>query len=394
MTEYYFDQRPRRRHLGDLRIRRGHRQRHDPQIRRRAAGARLQQVLPPGERRQGQRYVAGGQYPGHHRAEMAAVTTASTPGGRTTGRRSSACWKTPSGSTCAQPALGCSRCRSRRYAELKTSGLGLAGPAGRPAGRAGGAGHDPAVRGRGQPQAAGRCGREVRHPEHGGADRRHSSAGRLPASPQGFLRRLHPGLCAAELAARSWAARRLAYTLWGNTTLWIGPLPDTVYDIELIYQSGVPPLGGRRRDQLAPRPNHRTPTSSATLAEAELYIGHDERAPMWLQRREAAFASIEQADRKARWGGPLQIRAHGIQIAPGGAHGGGTGAGRRRRAAIGACRSLQPRSEPDRGTSGGTVRHPGGGQLYVFYLDPTGPPGQWVAATNQPVGASSPVSSA
>lgn len=58
-----------------------------------------------------------------------------------------------------------------------------------------------------------------------------------------------------------------------------------------------------------------------SLAEAELYIGHDERAPMWLQRREAAFASLIAQDLKFRWPGPLQIRVDGI-TAPAGAGGG------------------------------------------------------------------------
>jgi hypothetical protein len=44
-----------------------------------------------------------------------------------------------------------------------------------------------------------------------------------------------------------------------------------------------------------------------TLANAEAFIGHDERIQLWLAAREAAFASIEQADRKARWAGPLTI---------------------------------------------------------------------------------------
>jgi hypothetical protein len=175
----------------------------------------------------------------------------------------------------------------------------------------------------------------------------------------------------------------LAYTLWGNTILWIGPLPDTVYDIELIYQSGVPPLaGGDGTNWLLDQ--HPDAYLFGTLAEAELYIGHDERAPMWLQRREAAFASIEMSDRKARWGGPLQIRAHGIQIAPGSAHGGGTVP------TISGGNQVYVGTTPPATVNEGDLWWDssstglGGGQLYVYYLDPTGVPGQWVAATNQP----------
>jgi hypothetical protein len=174
----------------------------------------------------------------------------------------------------------------------------------------------------------------------------------------------------------------LAYTLWGNTVLWIGPLPDTAYSIGLLYQSGVPPLiaSGGTNWLLEQHPDVYL---YGTLVAAEAYVGHDERIQLWAAAREAAFASIEQADRKARWGSPLQIRVHGITTAPGSATGGGDPAG-------GGCAVHVGDSPP-----GGTPRagdlwwdssnSAGGGQLYVFYVDPSGPPGSWVAATNQPV---------
>jgi hypothetical protein len=177
----------------------------------------------------------------------------------------------------------------------------------------------------------------------------------------------------------------LAYTLWGNTVLWIGPLPNAVYDIELMYQAGVPPLSdGNPTNWLLAK--HGDAYLFGVLAEAELYIGHDERAPLWLQRREAAFASIEQADRKARWGSPLQIRAHGIQIAPGSASGGGVVASGGARAFVGEVAPV-PGSAHQGDLWWDSSSGPGGGQLYVWFLDPTGA-GQWVAATNQPTGTS------
>lgn len=176
----------------------------------------------------------------------------------------------------------------------------------------------------------------------------------------------------------------LAYTLWGNTVLWIGPLPDAVYEIGLLYQSGVPPLIGSNTGTnwlLAQSPDAYL---FGVLAEAELYIGHDERAPMWLQRREAAFASIEQADRKARWGSPLQVQVHGITIAPGSATGGAGDP------AAGGCSVHVGDTPPSGSPRSGDLwwdssNSAGGGQLYVFFIDESGPPGQWVAATNQPV---------
>jgi hypothetical protein len=82
----------------------------------------------------------------------------------------------------------------------------------------------------------------------------------------------------------------------------------------VIYQVGVPPLGDTRPTNwlLA---NHCDAYLWGVLAEAELFIGHDERAPLWMQRREAVFQSIEQFDRKTRWAGPMQIRVDAITVA-------------------------------------------------------------------------------
>jgi hypothetical protein len=116
------------------------------------------------------------------------------------------------------------------------------------------------------------------------------------------------------------------YTLYGNTTLRLGPAPDASYDIDIIYQSGVPGLsdGNPSNWLLASSPDCYL---FGVLVEAEAYIGHDERIQLWAQRREAAFASIEQADRKARWAGPLQIQVDGITAHGGtGSTGGGSAA--------------------------------------------------------------------
>jgi hypothetical protein len=112
------------------------------------------------------------------------------------------------------------------------------------------------------------------------------------------------------------------------------------------------------------------------LVEAELYIGHDERVPLWAQRREAALASIEQADRKARWGSPMSIVVDGI-TAPAG--GGGSGG------ASSAMAGVSVGDAPPTNPRGGDLWWDSvGGNLYFYYIDPSGPPGQWTAATNQP----------
>jgi hypothetical protein len=171
----------------------------------------------------------------------------------------------------------------------------------------------------------------------------------------------------------------LAYTLWGATNLWLGPAPDTAYEIEILYQSGVPPLSDSNPTNwlLAANPDAYL---FGCLVEAELYIGHDERAPLWTQRLEACFASIEQAARKARWGSPLSITVDGIT-----APSGGGGSGGANPATVMASVGDGPPANPHSGdlwwdSSTGS----GGGQLYVWFVDPSGEPGQWVAATNQP----------
>jgi hypothetical protein len=106
---------------------------------------------------------------------------------------------------------------------------------------------------------------------------------------------------------------------WLEFWLFVGPTAGGT--IELMYQVGVPPLGPARPSNWLLE-SHSDAYLFGTLAEAELYIGHDERAPLWLQRRDASFQSIENYDRKTRWAGPMQIRAHGIQTGAGSASGG------------------------------------------------------------------------
>jgi hypothetical protein len=107
------------------------------------------------------------------------------------------------------------------------------------------------------------------------------------------------------------------FTLFGGTNLQLGPMPDSAYSISILYQGGVPPLSDANPSNwlLAAAPDCYL---FGALVEAEAFIGHDERIAIWLGRRDAAFAGIEMADRKARWpGGPLQITVDGL-TGPGG----------------------------------------------------------------------------
>jgi hypothetical protein len=181
-----------------------------------------------------------------------------------------------------------------------------------------------------------------------------------------------------QLAAQSGVPR--AYTLFGATQIWLGPAPQGAYTVDVIYQSGVPPLSDANPSNWL-LTAHPDAYLFGVLSEAELYIGHDERAPLWLQRREAAFASIEQASYKARVGDQLQIRVDGIttvtsQAAPASAAPGmvglpGTGGGF---ITVGETPPINPRA-------GDGWFDSVGAQLYVWFIDASGS-AAWVPATN------------
>lgn len=93
-----------------------------------------------------------------------------------------------------------------------------------------------------------------------------------------------------------------------ETSLRLGPVPDAAYTISALYQQGVPALSDSNVSNWL-LTNHPDAYLFGTLAEAEAFIGHDERFVGWLARRDAAFDSILLADQKARWGGgALQIK--------------------------------------------------------------------------------------
>lgn len=102
-------------------------------------------------------------------------------------------------------------------------------------------------------------------------------------------------------------AQPVNYTIQG-TNLRLAPVPNAVYTLTILYQSGVPVLSATNTTNWL-LTNHPDAYLFGSLAEAAAFIGEDERVPMWLQRRDQAFDSILSADRKARWGGgALQIK--------------------------------------------------------------------------------------
>jgi hypothetical protein len=105
-----------------------------------------------------------------------------------------------------------------------------------------------------------------------------------------------------------------------NHTIAVGPVPEAI-SLTVVYLAGLVPLSDSQMSNwlLASAPDAYL---FGVLVEAEAFIGHDERAVSWLQRREAAFAGLEAADRKLRWPGGLQIRVDGITGSGGGSGGG------------------------------------------------------------------------
>jgi len=170
------------------------------------------------------------------------------------------------------------------------------------------------------------------------------------------------------------------YTLSGSSdkvgaVMRLVPVPDAVYTVAIDYLSDLPPLTEANQSNWLLRSNPDLYYFGA-LVEAEMYVGHDERVTMWLQRRDLAFAALEKADIKARWAGPLQLRVDAITT-------GGFGRGT--------------------SSSGGGNGNGGTGVAYLDDLldvDTTGvTPGMvltyaapnWVAATPAATGANAPI---
>lgn len=94
----------------------------------------------------------------------------------------------------------------------------------------------------------------------------------------------------------------------GSAVMQLVPSASGTVAIVITYQRGVPPLSDTNTTNWL-LSEHPDAYLFGSLVEAEAFIGADERALGWFQRRDAAFNSIEQADRKKRWpGAPLQIR--------------------------------------------------------------------------------------
>jgi hypothetical protein len=87
------------------------------------------------------------------------------------------------------------------------------------------------------------------------------------------------------------------------------PISDGAYTFTIRYYAALVALGNGTAQVNWLLTNHPDAYLFGTLAEAEAYIGHDERIGLWIQRRDASLASVNLAGRKALFGGgSLQIK--------------------------------------------------------------------------------------
>jgi len=117
-------------------------------------------------------------------------------------------------------------------------------------------------------------------------------------TPEVMLQKRYPGWMASQYEV---------FTIRGST-LFAAPGTSSNQTVTLLYTQGIPPLASATTNWLLQ--NFPSLYLFGTLVEALPFIGDDERAGEWIQRREAAFARILASDLNERFaGGTLQIQA-------------------------------------------------------------------------------------
>lgn len=97
------------------------------------------------------------------------------------------------------------------------------------------------------------------------------------------------------------------YTLYGST-MELAPVPDTAYDIKVLYYFKPTPLSDSNttNEFLANCPDA---LLFASLSEAEPYLMNDARLQTWAALYDRAIANITASDDSAEYSGvPLQIQ--------------------------------------------------------------------------------------
>ncbi len=108
-----------------------------------------------------------------------------------------------------------------------------------------------------------------------------------------------------DIRARSSAtARPQAVAVVGNSMLF-APAPDTVYDMEITYFERLVPLSETNQVNLI---FHEAPDVYlyGVLREAASFLEHDERAPVWDAKFQAALNQLAVARQREEHGASLQ----------------------------------------------------------------------------------------
>lgn len=108
-----------------------------------------------------------------------------------------------------------------------------------------------------------------------------------------------------EMMDRLWAGsksgRPKAYTIIGDE-LHLGPAPDIVYTIEMVYYKRVTALSGSNTSNWMLTNNPDVYLYGALL-EAEPYLHNDTRIAVWLSAYKEAINNIQDADGRDRFSG-------------------------------------------------------------------------------------------
>jgi len=93
----------------------------------------------------------------------------------------------------------------------------------------------------------------------------------------------------------------------------VGIIPDSAYDIELVYYEKIPALASNSTNWLLT--SHPDMYLFGSLLMAAPFLGDDERVPVWASYYENAVKSLKgDADRSSYSGGPLYSRV-GVTVA-------------------------------------------------------------------------------
>jgi hypothetical protein len=99
----------------------------------------------------------------------------------------------------------------------------------------------------------------------------------------------------------------IAYTIEGLSLRFVGNSGTTPSPMRLTYLSGLPPLSTTVTTNWL-LTQYPSAYLMGTLSYAAPYIGDDPRLQIWMGNREATFARIQLADRRAKYPATLMIQ--------------------------------------------------------------------------------------